>query len=141
MARIHAIQTVFDVTAGNPTSVGCQLRVAADQIVCLTQADPCSVGYESDGGKTWSSRLNVGNINGDGGASCTALVTAGLCASNGSGGFTGARNCPAACLNAGAARRRSWRTRCESTKSIPRRRRFWLSARRRPSTSTRESST
>jgi hypothetical protein len=101
MARIHAIQTVFDVTAGIPTSVGCQLRVAADQIVCLTQADPCSVGFESDGGKTWSARLNVGNINGDGGASCTALVTAGLCTANGSG-FTGA-NCPAACLNAGAA--------------------------------------
>ena len=104
MGRIHAIQTVFDVTAngGNPPSVGCQMKDATDQIACLAQADPCSFGYAGDGGKTWSSRLNVGNINGDGGASCTALVTAGLCASNGVGGFTGAA-CPAACLNAGSS--------------------------------------
>lgn len=95
MGRIHSVQTIFDNTlnGGNPPNVGCQLIDATDQINCLAQADPCSIGYAGDGGKTWSERAD---------AACTFLSTAAggsLCTASGTG-FTGA-TCPAACLAQG----------------------------------------
>jgi hypothetical protein len=53
MGRIHQLQTLI----GNAAK-GCQELDATDQIGCLVQADPCSIGYAGDGGKTWSSRPN-----------------------------------------------------------------------------------
>jgi hypothetical protein len=67
MGRIHALETIWnDGTVAsdasqqlsNPPNVGCQLVDATDQINCLVQADPCSVGYAGDGGKTWNTRAN-----------------------------------------------------------------------------------
>jgi len=48
--RIHAVETI---PAG---ATGCQLSDATDQIGCLTQADPCSIGYAGDTAKTWGQR-------------------------------------------------------------------------------------
>jgi cysteine-rich repeat protein len=47
--RIHAV----DVTASGETP--CQMVDMTDQIGCLGQADPCSIGYAGDGGKLWNS--------------------------------------------------------------------------------------
>jgi hypothetical protein len=94
MGRIHTYQTVFDVTlnGGNPTNIACQMTDATDQIACLTQADPCSVGYAGDGGKTWNERGN--------GVVCANLVAAGLC--TGGPPYAGA-NCPTACVSQGTS--------------------------------------
>jgi hypothetical protein len=65
--RIHALETIWnDGTVAsdasqqlsNPPNVGCQLVAATDEIGCLTQADPCSVGIASDSAKTWNTRTN-----------------------------------------------------------------------------------
>jgi hypothetical protein len=53
--RIHTVATIFN---GTPTSVGCQMVDATDQIGCLAAADPCSIGYAGDGGKGWNSRAD-----------------------------------------------------------------------------------
>jgi cysteine-rich repeat protein len=75
MGRIHTISTVWNTGATVPVApnVGCQMKDATDQIACLTQADPCSVGYAGDGGKTWYTR---GSGDGNTGALC---ATDGLC--------------------------------------------------------------
>jgi hypothetical protein len=95
--RLHSMNTIFDpaLNGGNPTNTGCQMTDATDEIACLLQADPCSVGYAGDGGKTWGLRSN-----GATGATQTQLsdcyVAAGLCTGGSVPPFTGA-NCPA-CL-------------------------------------------
>jgi hypothetical protein len=92
--RLHSMNTIFDMNlnGGNPTNVGCQMADATDQIACLLQADPCSIGYAASGGYTWGTRPN-----GMTGATQTAIgdcfVSAALCSGP---PYTGA-NCPA-CL-------------------------------------------
>jgi len=76
--RIHSVQTMF--SGANPTGGGCQLSDATDQITCLGQADPCSIGFAGDGGKSFASRPN-GNV-------CNTLVTNGVCACAGGSGAT-----------------------------------------------------
>jgi cysteine-rich repeat protein len=63
-SRIHSIATIYEAqTISNPSglaeppNVGCQQPDATDQIACLTQADPCSVGYAGAGGKTWNESI------------------------------------------------------------------------------------
>ena len=51
MGRIHQVQSQLGASA-----FGCQELDATDQIGCLVQADPCSIGYAGDGGKTWNQR-------------------------------------------------------------------------------------
>jgi len=62
-ARIHQVNPIWDtsVTSSPPNLVGggqaqggCMLTDATDQIGCLTQADPCSIGFAGDGGKFWN---------------------------------------------------------------------------------------
>jgi hypothetical protein len=62
-ARIHEAVPIWDtsVTATPPNlpgttqpQQGCQMTDATDQIGCLVQADPCSVGYAGDGGRSWN---------------------------------------------------------------------------------------
>ena len=47
--RIHSV----DVAIAGETP--CQMVDMTDQIGCLGQADPCSIGYAGDGGKSWNS--------------------------------------------------------------------------------------
>jgi hypothetical protein len=47
-SRVHSIDVA--VTGATP----CQLVDMTDQIGCLGQADPCSIGYAGDGGKSWN---------------------------------------------------------------------------------------
>ncbi|HZU85679.1 MAG TPA: hypothetical protein VE987_22285, partial [Polyangiaceae bacterium] len=56
MGRIHQTQSIWDTTLSAPPNVACQEVDATDQIACLAQADPCSMGYAGDGGKTWANR-------------------------------------------------------------------------------------
>jgi hypothetical protein len=58
MGRIHSIQSVFDSNWPSPPNTGCQFKDATDQISCLAQADPCSIGYAGDGGKSHVQRVN-----------------------------------------------------------------------------------
>jgi hypothetical protein len=61
-ARLHMTLPIWDhgASATPPTLPGgqaqgpCQATDMTDQIACLTQADPCSVGYAGDGGKSWN---------------------------------------------------------------------------------------
>jgi hypothetical protein len=46
--RIHQVETFVPGTA-----YSCQLEDMDDQIGCLTQADPCSIGYAGDDSKLW----------------------------------------------------------------------------------------
>jgi hypothetical protein len=67
MGRIHSVATIWnDGHEGSassafklsaPPNIGCQEAIVDDQIGCLTQADPCSVGFAGDGSKTWAERL------------------------------------------------------------------------------------
>jgi cysteine-rich repeat protein len=58
-SRIHAYEPVV---AGLSS---CQLVNMTDQIGCLVQSDPCSIGYAGDGGKTWNVRAGVASSNTD----------------------------------------------------------------------------
>jgi hypothetical protein len=50
--RIHAVETLLGASALNQgAAAGCQYEHMTDQIACLAQADPCSIGYASDSGK------------------------------------------------------------------------------------------
>jgi hypothetical protein len=50
--RIHQVETVLGANAsGVGLAAGCQLVDMTDQIACLSQADPCSIGYAGDAGK------------------------------------------------------------------------------------------
>jgi hypothetical protein len=51
--RIHEAET----TVG-PSVVACQMVDMTDQIGCLAQADPCSIGYAGDGSKLFAGRTN-----------------------------------------------------------------------------------
>ncbi len=51
--RIHQTETVL----GN-AAAGCQMTDMTDQISCLAQADPCSIGYAANGGKSLANRKN-----------------------------------------------------------------------------------
>jgi hypothetical protein len=77
MGRIHSVSTIWDTTANtfpNVPNIGCQMKDATDQIACLGQADPCSVGYAGDGGKSWYTRNGTdGNTT----ALCSALTAKG----------------------------------------------------------------
>jgi hypothetical protein len=69
-ARLHQTYPIWDTTVTaappqlpvqppgstvTPQNQGpCTLTDMTDQIACLTQADPCSVGYAGDGGKGWN---------------------------------------------------------------------------------------
>jgi hypothetical protein len=48
--RIHQVEGVF--TPGTTAPVSCHRSAATDQIGCLVQADPCSIGYAGDGART-----------------------------------------------------------------------------------------
>jgi hypothetical protein len=52
--RIHQTETVLGGAGGSPLAAGCQLLDMTDQIACLAQADPCSVGYAGDSGKLFA---------------------------------------------------------------------------------------
>jgi cysteine-rich repeat protein len=55
-SRIHQVETIF---AAPPTPTqACQLADMTDQIGCLMQADPCSIGYAGAGAKTFALRPN-----------------------------------------------------------------------------------
>jgi hypothetical protein len=50
--RIHAVETVLGASGTNQgAAAGCQLEDMTNQIACLAQADPCSIGYAGDAGK------------------------------------------------------------------------------------------
>ena len=53
-SRIHSTQTIIP-----GTGVACQLEDMTDNIGCLTQADPCSIGYAGDSSKTWYERSPI----------------------------------------------------------------------------------
>jgi hypothetical protein len=55
-SRIHQVETVFGIAAPNPQA--CQLVDMTDQIGCLVQADPCSIGYAGAGAQTFALRPN-----------------------------------------------------------------------------------
>ncbi|MGH7437712.1 MAG: hypothetical protein ACRENE_18700, partial [Polyangiaceae bacterium] len=61
-ARIHSQLPLWDVTnattAAATKGLACKSGDATDQIGCLVQADPCSVGYAGDNGKTWGNRVS-----------------------------------------------------------------------------------
>jgi hypothetical protein len=55
--RIHAVETVLGhVTTPGP--IACQMQNAEDQIGCLLQADPCSIGIARRTAATFASRPN-----------------------------------------------------------------------------------
>jgi hypothetical protein len=56
--RIHQTETVLGGSGGVPLAAGCQFVDADDQIACLLQADPCSIGFASDGAKSFASATN-----------------------------------------------------------------------------------
>jgi len=52
--RIHSTQTILPGTA-----VPCQEVDVDDAIGCITQADPCSIGFSGDNAKTWNQRSPI----------------------------------------------------------------------------------
>jgi hypothetical protein len=63
--RLHMTTPIWDTAASPtpPTLPGgqaqgpCTATDMTDQIACLTQADPCSIGYAGDGGKLWNQHV------------------------------------------------------------------------------------
>ena len=55
--RIHQVETVLGTGAA-----GCRLLSMTDQIACLAQADPCSVGLDANGGKGFASNPEDVNL-------------------------------------------------------------------------------
>jgi hypothetical protein len=55
--RIHQLETVLGSSGGVALASGCQFTDADDQIACLLQADPCSVGFAADGAKSFTNPL------------------------------------------------------------------------------------
>jgi hypothetical protein len=49
--RIHQVETAVGSTS---SASACQMVDMTDQIACLAQADPCSIGYAGDGGKLFA---------------------------------------------------------------------------------------
>ena len=60
--RIHQSESVLGSSGGAPLAAGCQMTDMTDQIACLSQADPCSIGYAGDGGKGFATNPN--DVNG-----------------------------------------------------------------------------
>jgi len=60
MYRIHEVQDVFDGSLPSNTS-GCQMVSTDDEIGCLVQADPCSIGIAGNGATTWNSNPQDSN--------------------------------------------------------------------------------
>jgi cysteine-rich repeat protein len=56
-SRIHQKETMLGTSANF-----CQLVDMTDNIGCLAQADPCSIGYAGDGGKTWGAHNPGGAV-------------------------------------------------------------------------------
>jgi cysteine-rich repeat protein len=56
-ARIHSQLPLWDTANASTKGQICKNGDATDQIGCLVQADPCSVGYAGDNGKTWGQRV------------------------------------------------------------------------------------
>jgi hypothetical protein len=54
--RIHEVEAV-DVTL-----LGCQQPVGTNQVGCLVQADPCSLGYAGDNARFWSATPGNGAV-------------------------------------------------------------------------------
>jgi cysteine-rich repeat protein len=52
-SRIHEAETIVGSSV-----VACQMEDMTDQIGCLMQADPCSIGYAGNEGLTFASRTN-----------------------------------------------------------------------------------
>jgi hypothetical protein len=60
--RLHMTQPIWDTSVsttppalpGGQAQGPCQATDMSDQIACLTQADPCSIGFASNGGKSWN---------------------------------------------------------------------------------------
>jgi len=61
--RIHMTEPIWDTSAsatppalpgGGQAQGPCQATSMDDQMGCLTQADPCSIGYAGDGAKGWN---------------------------------------------------------------------------------------
>ena len=55
-SRIHEVEAAVAGLSG------CQLVDATDQIGCLAQADPCSIGYAGDTSRTWGARHPGGAV-------------------------------------------------------------------------------
>jgi hypothetical protein len=69
--RIHQVET--NVGAAN---VACQMVDMTDQIGCLAQADPCSIGYAGDGSKLWFNHTNGASALGGAAAGVDSLRVA-----------------------------------------------------------------
>jgi hypothetical protein len=57
--RIHQLETVLGSSGGVALGSGCQFQDADDQIACLLQADPCSVGFAADGAKSFTASASA----------------------------------------------------------------------------------
>ena len=68
-SRIHQVETLNGGSA-------CQLEDMTDQIGCLAQADPCSIGYAGDGAKLWYSHTGACAANQAAGIACPAAASA-----------------------------------------------------------------
>ena len=71
--RIHQVETLWGTTGPTGTSA-CQLEDMTDQIGCLTQADPCSIGYAGDGAKLWYTHTGACAANTAAGLACPAAA-------------------------------------------------------------------
>lgn len=56
-ARIHSQLPLWNTADATTKGLTCKNGDATDQIGCLVQADPCSIGYAGDNGKSWGSRV------------------------------------------------------------------------------------
>lgn len=59
--RIHQYETLLGASAGVGLASGCQYQDMTDQIGCLAQADPCSIGYAGDAAKADVGGAGVAN--------------------------------------------------------------------------------
>ena len=66
-SRIHQVEALNGGSA-------CQLEDMTDQIGCLTQADPCSIGYAGDGAKLWYEHTGACAANLAAGLACPAAA-------------------------------------------------------------------
>jgi len=71
-SRIHTTETILPGTA-----IPCQLVDMTDQIGCLSQADPCSIGYAGDASHDWNERSPIntpqGGLTGGGAAPAVGM--------------------------------------------------------------------
>jgi hypothetical protein len=74
IGRIHSHSVVYGGGGGTPPAgvVACQMPAAMDEIGCIVQADPCSVGVASNGSTVWNTHPNSAGTNPSG--SVTAAI-------------------------------------------------------------------